>query len=60
MSTSPVPCPWCGVPAPLVWVHGHAQCAACGVNSEPCCQGAETCPVTFDQAQGARADDPGE
>ncbi len=39
------PCPWCGVAAPVVWVHGHGQCAACGVNAQPCCQGAETCPA---------------
>gem|GEM_PF-5764254 len=31
-------CQWCGVVAPVVWVHGHGQCAACGTNREPCCQ----------------------
>ena len=28
-----------GRPTALVWVHGHGQCASCGVNVEPCCQG---------------------
>jgi len=23
-----------------VWVHGHAQCGACGVTTVPCCEGA--------------------
>jgi hypothetical protein len=41
-------CPWCGLAAPLIWVHGHAQCSRCGVNAEPCCQGAETCPATLE------------
>lgn len=31
-------CPWCGVVAPIVYVHGHGQCANCGTNREPCCQ----------------------
>ncbi|MFM1831960.1 MAG: hypothetical protein RLZZ461_276 [Planctomycetota bacterium] len=31
-------CPWCGADAPVVHVHGHGQCAACGTNREPCCQ----------------------
>ncbi|MFM7246712.1 MAG: hypothetical protein ACKO7U_07570 [Actinomycetota bacterium] len=33
-------CPMCGSPAPRVEVHGHVQCAACGVNIDPCCGGA--------------------
>lgn len=32
-------CSFCGSEAPLVWVHGHGQCAKCGVNAEECCQG---------------------
>lgn len=31
-------CPTCGVPAHVVWVHGHGQCEHCRVNVEPCCQ----------------------
>ena len=31
-------CPWCGRRATIIPVHGHGQCAACGVNREPCCQ----------------------
>ena len=33
-------CPFCGTPAPVVWVHGPGQCAFCGTNREPCCDGA--------------------
>jgi transposase len=35
-------CAYCGEQAPLVWVHGHGQCAHCGINVQECCQG-ETC-----------------
>lgn len=35
-------CVYCGAEAPLVWVHGHGQCANCGINVEECCRG-ETC-----------------
>lgn len=38
-SDSPRKCQYCGVEAPLVWVHGHGQCAACGINVRECCQG---------------------
>lgn len=33
-------CPACGADVPLVHVHGHGQCTACGSNVEPCCAGA--------------------
>ncbi|NGP87595.1 hypothetical protein [Fodinibius halophilus] len=35
-------CIYCGVKAPLVWVHGHGQCGNCGINVQECCQG-ENC-----------------
>lgn len=37
----PVParCPWCSAAAPRIAVHGHLQCAACGLNTDPCCGG---------------------
>lgn len=35
-------CAYCGEQASLVWVHGHGQCAHCGINVQECCQG-ETC-----------------
>lgn len=38
-------CAYCGAEAPLVWVHGHGQCANCGVNVAECCQG-ESCQTT--------------
>ncbi len=37
---APRPCPACGRPLQLVFVHGHGQCAACGTNVVPCCTGA--------------------
>jgi len=37
-------CTYCGAKAPLVWVHGHGQCANCGINAQECCQG-ETCQM---------------
>jgi len=33
-------CLFCGQPEQLVWVHGHGQCAHCGINAMPCCDGA--------------------
>jgi len=44
-------CPFCGQPATVVWVHGHGQCARCGVNREPCCDGA---PMPASNRRGAR------
>lgn len=35
-------CVYCGAEAELVWVHGHGQCANCGINIEECCRG-ESC-----------------
>ncbi len=32
-------CDYCGSEAPLVWVHGHGQCANCGINVDECCRG---------------------
>lgn len=34
----PSRCVACGRPYAVVYVHGHGQCAHCGVNTEPCCQ----------------------
>lgn len=39
-------CVYCGQHAELVWVHGHGQCSACGINTEECCRG-ESC--AYDQ-----------
>lgn len=39
-------CLYCGQQAPLVWVHGHGQCAACGINVDECCRG-ESCNTEF-------------
>lgn len=35
-------CPWCASPLRPVEVHGHIQCATCGINVDPCCGGAAT------------------
>jgi hypothetical protein len=32
-------CFFCGAPQLLVHVHGHYQCATCGTNAMPCCDG---------------------
>ena len=41
---SPMPCeercPYCTSVLQVIWVHGHGQCASCGINVEPCCSGA--------------------
>lgn len=31
-------CPYCHHDR-MVYVHGHGQCARCGINIEPCCDG---------------------
>ncbi|MGL5095149.1 MAG: hypothetical protein ACRDD1_06150, partial [Planctomycetia bacterium] len=33
------PCPRCGRPEGVVWVHGHGQCGFCGQVVDDCCQG---------------------
>jgi hypothetical protein len=37
-------CAWCGSARPPVAVHGHVQCASCGINIDPCCGGEQACP----------------
>lgn len=32
-------CPYCGHLTKMIWVHGHGQCAICGVTIEECCRG---------------------
>lgn len=38
METTPR-CPYCGQAAGRVYVHGHVQCLACGLNIDECCRG---------------------
>jgi len=33
-------CPMCATVLQVIWVHGHGQCAKCGINVDPCCAGA--------------------
>jgi hypothetical protein len=40
-------CPYCGSTQGLIWVHGHGQCAHCGVNTQECCQG-EVCDTDME------------
>lgn len=35
-------CIYCGQTKSIVWVHGHGQCAHCGINVDECCRG-ESC-----------------
>jgi DNA-directed RNA polymerase subunit RPC12/RpoP len=44
-ASAPQRCPRCGTIAPLIYVHGHAQCTACGSNILDCCQGAACDPA---------------
>ncbi len=39
MAEPRIHCPYCGRISGLVWVHGHAQCEACGTNVDECCRG---------------------
>jgi RimJ/RimL family protein N-acetyltransferase len=46
MTGAPVErCPFCGAPAPIIWVHGQGQCLFCGMNREPCCDGVPEEPL---------------
>jgi hypothetical protein len=45
-------CPWCGADLLAVPVHGHVQCARCGVNFDPCCGGASA-ESEVDEAPGS-------
>ena len=43
--TQPDHCPYCQAPPSYrVEVHGHVQCQRCGVNIQPCCDGAQAEP----------------
>ena len=33
-------CLFCSNVLQVIWVHGHGQCANCGINVDPCCGGA--------------------
>ncbi|MCZ7586614.1 MAG: hypothetical protein M5R36_26585 [Deltaproteobacteria bacterium] len=41
-ASSTARCLYCGAELHVVWVHGHGQCAHCGTNIAPCCDG-DTC-----------------
>lgn len=34
-------CNWCNQQTVIIWVHGHGQCAICGINIDECCRGEE-------------------
>lgn len=36
-------CVYCGQSAPIIWVHGHGQCAHCKINVDECCRGENIC-----------------
>jgi hypothetical protein len=38
-------CLYCGQNAPVIWVHGHGQCAVCKTNVDECCRGEVVCPT---------------
>lgn len=51
----PARCVYCGSPLQVVWVHGHGQCARCGVNVDPCCGGAPLDEETAGEGSPAEA-----
>lgn len=53
MDRAIAPCVYCGARAGLVDVHGHRQCAACGVNTDPCCNGEQSEGVVTLRAPGS-------
>ena len=32
-------CSWCTQLTEIIWVHGHWQCALCGISIDECCHG---------------------
>ncbi len=51
-SENKIICNWCGSVTQIIWVHGHGQCANCGINIEECCKG-EVCQTPNEQVQEA-------
>ena len=49
-----MPCPYCQHDQ-IVYVHGHGQCAKCGINIEPCCDGGQCEMPTHDAQERPRA-----
>gem|GEM_PF-1046293 len=43
---NPIMCLYCGYRGYLIWVHGHGQCARCGINTHECCSGEQCLPET--------------
>ncbi|MBK7108988.1 MAG: hypothetical protein KA954_06520 [Chitinophagales bacterium] len=39
LNTEIIICPFCGMPAQIVWVHGHGQCSICKMVLDECCRG---------------------
>lgn len=35
-------CPFCGHLSKMIWVHGHGQCAVCGITIDECCRGEQS------------------
>ncbi|MBK9097206.1 MAG: hypothetical protein IPM14_03615 [bacterium] len=42
-------CNWCNQQTAIIWVHGHGQCAVCGINIDECCRGEEAHPPIISQ-----------
>jgi len=49
-------CPYCGSDKGVVWVHGHGQCATCGINIEECCRG-EQCGLQVETNKSSELDE---
>jgi len=48
-------CPFCGLPAQIVWVHGHGQCSNCKMVLDECCRG-EQSPSKEDNGKNQKKD----
>jgi len=45
-------CNWCNQQTVIIWVHGHGQCAVCGINIDECCRGEEAhTPISSQEEQ---------
>ncbi|HMU69062.1 MAG TPA: hypothetical protein PK511_12250 [Chitinophagales bacterium] len=47
-------CPFCGHLSQMLWVHGHGQCAICGMTIDECCRGEQACEIEDPQKRKAK------
>lgn len=47
-------CNWCNQPSSIIWVHGHGQCSACGINIDECCRGEDAHSLPSSPGEGEK------